>query len=289
MKYTLFGFALTTSILISVIPFPAKGQIGEKAIMAGKFKIESQFGYIYLHGSRRTFGTFLKTPDESDIAQYEKDWEIAFEKAKQKYLKDLKKYQARLKIWELDNKKIVNQGDRSDKPPSPIEPSRDSFMIDDIELRNSAQYGPKFVYTNDKNLGTYSYLILVKPGTYTYHGQIAPGNQSGFFGTCFCMGSIQFDVKPGIITDIGNFPDNIYPINDHIAAVNSDSGSMAPNFGFGLPDSLKAFPSVTADFSAAGKSGNYFGVVVNRLPAIPGILAYDRDKVIDLKSAPSAH
>ena len=31
---------------------------------------------------------------------------------------------------------------------------------------------------------------------------------------------------------------------------------------------------------------NYFGITIARMPAIPGILGYQRDIVIDLKAAP---
>jgi len=40
---------------------------------------------------------------------------------------------------------------------------------------------------------------------------------------------------------------------------------------------------VRADFHAAGKMDNHFGVSIARMPAIPGVLGYRRDKVIDLK------
>ena len=50
---------------------------------------------------------------------------------------------------------------------------------------------------------------------------------------------------------------------------------------------LGSYKVVPASYRAAGPVPNYFGVQVDRLTAILGILAYDRDKIVDV--APAGH
>ena len=51
---------------------------------------------------------------------------------------------------------------------------------------------------------------------------------------------------------------------------------------------LSSYKVVPASFKAAGPVPNYYGVQVDRMTAIPGVLGYDRDKIIDLSASPSA-
>jgi hypothetical protein len=41
---------------------------------------------------------------------------------------------------------------------------------------------------------------------------------------------------------------------------------------------------VRADFSASGKINNFDDIIINRVRPIPGIVGYDRDTVIDLRT-----
>ena len=49
-----------------------------------------------------------------------------------------------------------------------------------------------------------------------------------------------------------------------------------------VPSSLASMPRGPAQYRAAGKIDNFFGVMVDRLTALPGVLAYQRDQVIDV-------
>ncbi|NUT01492.1 MAG: hypothetical protein HOP96_10995 [Sphingomonas sp.] len=48
-----------------------------------------------------------------------------------------------------------------------------------------------------------------------------------------------------------------------------------------VPPKLASLPHTGASYRAAGKIDNFFGVMVDRLTALPGVLAYHRDEVID--------
>ncbi len=46
-------------------------------------------------------------------------------------------------------------------------------------------------------------------------------------------------------------------------------------------------PAARAEFSAVGKINNFYGQMVARIAPIDGVIAYDRDRVIDLRAAPA--
>jgi len=269
---------------------PAHAQsIEEKQIAAGKFSFDPAGGYIYLHAPFRQMGMLLKVPDQADIDAYKKDWDEAFTKAKAKYLRQLAS-------WESEKKQAA--GGAGKVSAKPTEPTPETFTIGDIETRTKMMFGPQYVFSKDSVNNYYSYFMQVKPGTYIYYGPITFDANAGFIGECYCMGSVKFEVKPGIITDLGNFmmvavfrtPPN-HPRPDVTVTPEGTFLTMGKQkievgkLEWGLPASLKSFPSVQADFRAAGKMDNHFGITIGRLPAIPGILGYQRDKVIDLKAA----
>lgn len=286
------AFLIAGLLLLGAQARPAHAQsIEEKQIAAGKFSFDPAGGYIYLHGPFRQMGMFLRVPDQADLDAYKKDWDAAFAKAKAKYPKQLANWEAEKKAAAVTGAKL------SDKP---AEPTPETFTIGDIETRYTISFGPQYVFSKDSTNNYYSYLTTVKPGTYIYYGPIMFDVNAGYIGTCYCMGTVKFEVKPGVITDLGNFlmvavfrtPPN--PPRPDVTVTPEGTfltmGKQKVEVGkleWGLPASLKSFPSMQADFHASGKMNNYFGISIARLPAIPGILGYQRDKVIDLKAAPA--
>jgi hypothetical protein len=281
---------LVTLAAISLAPAANAQSIEEKNVTKGKFTFETEAGYIFLSGPTRQTGLFLKTPSQADVEEYTAEWETQFAKAKEKYAK-------KQKSWE-QAKKAAEQT-KSKPPEMPVEPTRENFSIGSIETRNPVSFGPEYVFGKDKEKPEYTYMMKVKPGMYTYHGPLFFNPQAGYVGTCYCMGSVQFEVKSGVITDLGNFllaapgadiafgiqaPPMVVPTGMFSSTVNE--GRPGEAIKFGLPESLKAYPGAVADFRAAGKSDNHFGVMISRMPPIPGVLAYQRDKVVDLKAPP---
>ncbi|MFM5884732.1 MAG: hypothetical protein ACKOQ3_05290, partial [Novosphingobium sp.] len=57
-----------------------------------------------------------------------------------------------------------------------------------------------------------------------------------------------------------------------------------PALAYGVPASLKALPAVQAELHANGKLNNHFGLPIDRIPPIPGVLGYRRDTVLDLRT-----
>jgi hypothetical protein len=112
------------------------------------------------------------------------------------------------------------------------------------------------------------------------------------------MGSVKFEVKPGMVTDLGNFLLAAPRLDQQQSAETNDLRANPEQFAkyeatrdrqmseprYGLPASLSSWPSARAEFSASGKIDNFLGVMVSRLPPIPGVLAYQRDTVVDART-----
>jgi hypothetical protein len=259
--------------------------VEEKNVVAGKTPLDPAMGYMFLQSAFRTQGLFLRMPDDATRAEYQKDWDEAFAKAE-------KKYPGQLKRWENDV--LIAQQTKKALPEKPLPPSRETFSIGAIELRDMVTFGPMFVF--NKGETSFSYLTAVKPGTYVYYGPIyyAPGLVPA--GACYCMGTVKFEVKAGMVTDLGNFlgaapkPAAPYDVGAQLVMrMNEERAAKGPilptqALAFGLPASLGAWPSAKAEFHASGKLNNYFGITITRMPPVPGVLDYRRDAVIDART-----
>lgn len=283
---------LTGALAMAAAAVPAAVRaeaIEEKNLLSGKAKIEPDSGYIYVSGPVRQMGMLLRLPDAATIGEYEREWAIELAKVQ-------KKYPGKLKGWEASKEYAETQGRRI--PERPIEPTPENFAIGPIELRNPVSFGPQFVFAKGKNPEAYSYLTKVKPGRYAYYGPIFLGPNGALAGMCYCMGTVAFEVKAGTITDTGNFllvgsgTDPDFPARPE-KVEGSEAGLYRPVAGseqwgalaYGLPETLKTYPNEQADFRAHGKLDNFYGITVGRMPPVAGVLAYDRDKIVDLKAA----
>ncbi len=272
----------------ALAPLSAQAQaVEEKNVLSGKTKLDPALGYLFVQASSRSQGVFLRVPDDATRDEYQKDWDEGFAKAK-------KKYQSALKTWENDV--VIAKSTKAKLPPRPEEPARESFSIGAIELRDMIGYGPMFVFSKSET--QFTYLTAVKPGTYIYYGPMFYAAGLVPTGICYCMGTVKFDVKSGIVTDLGNSliaaPRIAPPYDVQVQAMlkmaeerraKGKEAYMPPTeVLYGVPASLSALPSVRAELQASGKLNNYFGTVLSRLPPIPGVLGYRRDTVLDLRT-----
>lgn len=255
--------------------------IEEKNLLKGKDSIEADKGYILLTLPNRGNGLFVKTPDADDIAEYTEEWEEKYEKAAKRYESRQARYEKELKIWEGQRRK------RTPRPEAPEVVTRETFSIGDIERRMLVSFGPQYVFSKDTDgEKSYSYMIQVEPGTYTYYGPIfwIPNGQT--MGTCYCMGSVKFEVEAGEVTDLGTFLAQEWASDEdmQMATVGYEPMGRDPQ-----PVEYPSFASladedvVKADLRAAGKMNNLFGILIGRHPPVEGVLAYDRDRVVDVK------
>ena len=288
MKAKIRRAALVLTALLGLsTPLLADGPVEEKNLLSGKTKLDPGKGYILLRAPYRTFGVFLRQPDATTVAEWEKERLEAFAKAQ-------KKYPGKLKQWETD---VAVAKQTKNKPPEkPAEPRLEDMQVGAIELRDTVSFGPMFVFSKSET--QFTYVNEVKPGTYIYYGPImaVPGYPGT--GACYCMGTVKFEVKAGEITDLGNsllaLPKAEPPFDVATQMLMADEAErkakgkeprvIQPALAYGVPESLKALPARQAELQASGKLNNYYGITISRIAPIPGVLGYRRDTVLDLRT-----
>jgi hypothetical protein len=281
-------------ILAALLGFPAAASaapadaLGENKVVSGKTVLDPATGYILLHGPGRQGGTFIRVPDADDLEAFRKERAEAFAKME-------KKYRKKLASWESEAK--IAAGQKKAPPAKPAAPDEATFSIGDIEARTAVQFGPDFAYIKDRANERYSYAMAVKPGTYIWYGPVLFDPDQGFVGLCYCMGSVRFEVKPGVVTNVGNFL-TAAPLAEQqksapLLDIRHNGGwtgfkvevpAAAAPVDYGVPASLEKWPVEQAVFTASGKFNNIYGVMISRLPPVPGVLAYERDQVVDAKT-----
>jgi hypothetical protein len=137
----------------------------------------------------------------------------------------------------------------------------------------------------------WTYVVAVKPGTYIVAGV-------GF--TSLCLGTVKFDAKPGVITDLGyiliarNREKTPAPeLQDVVARIRRDQFmpfvlAVRPFVeGMPVPVAIANLPKVSADYHVVRSFPNYFHTLVDRIVPMPGLIDYDSEgHAIDLKATP---
>ena len=246
-----------------------------KNLISGKVAIDPAKAYIFVRSPQnRTNGVFLKAPSAEEIANYEAKWREEFEK-------ELKRYPGRLKNWEIAQKSGRSRDEK------PVEPTEATFAITPIEMRMMVPFGPQFVFDKTEEPDkSFSYLIEVEPGEYTWLGPILYLPGTPVFGTCYCMGSVKFEAKAGQITSLGDFL-SLGWADRKALELSTFERTLLPDrpavpTDWSVPESLAKYPNARAELRAAGKRNNFLSALVGRIPPVPGVLAYERDVPIDL-------
>ncbi len=253
-----------------------------KDIERGNASLDPAKGYIFMHSPERRGVMFIKAPNEQDIAEYEAEWREEFEKAKQRYPR-------RLASWERRRERAARSGDHR-ATERPVEPTEENFAISAIETRLKVFVGPQYVFDkgkHDDGEKFFQYLQEVEPGTYTLYGPMVDAGNA-VVGQCFCMGTVQFEVKAGEITNLGDMLTMGWAGNDALALTSAmylpDPDRVASPIDYSTPAGLTGLPIVEAELHAAGKVNNFYLVGVSRMPPMDGVLRYERDTVIDVRA-----
>lgn len=253
-------------------------------------------GYILLRSAAPASINLFRLATQPEVEEYRERRQQALAKAHAKWIKRHAEWEQDLKAWK-DNP--VGRP----APEEPVEPTDANLAFQPLDQENLLGFGPLNRFAKDSS-GSSTYLQRVWPGRYVLYGSIVISPNGATAGMCVCMGTVAFDVKAGEITDVGSVsvsPNDaiIYPRMvekakpEDVEGLRSGAITMmrlTPNRGaFGVDPRLASYKVVPATFKAAGPVPNYYGVQVDRLTAIPGILAYDRDKVVDASAGGSAH
>lgn len=224
-------------------------------------------GYVSLH--------LMRVPSAEDQVKYDEMKAEALAEAREKYTKKKARYDADKLAYD----KAPKGARKLPLPEKPVEPTAENFEFVPFGLMAGVAIGPLYRFSKSKEQSVY--LQEVTPGTYRiYRNSML---------TCLCMGSVQFSVKAGEITDLGTF-DNSHVKEVYAARNKGDSAqplALAPRYLPAAPGAptdprLTAMSSVPAVLKPVGKLPNYFGATVDRFPAIEGVMRYDRDRIVDL-------
>lgn len=140
------------------------------------------------------------------------------------------------------------------------------------------------------------HLLEVPPGDYLIYGLSMPG-AGPTLATCFCLGTVSFKARPGVVTDLGAIL---------IGQARAPSGfpELASETGFGpsidtgfhhpvgalrptstariAPGPLARVKIERASFRAAGRFFDPRTGYVNRLAPLSGVLRYERGRPINV-------
>jgi hypothetical protein len=275
-RVNMLGCALAAALLPAA-PAQARDQLGQSDPVV----IDPAKAYIFFRAEAKANLRFLY---EMTPAQREADATAkaaAFAKARPKLEKQYARWQKEDAAYRRAPLLARQQmGSPGLKPPTTLA----EFPWPAPEFRNLVDVMAGREFSKDETGRTY--FIAVEPGTYMLYGQLTV-TENGAVGTCLCMGSVKFEAKAGRIVDLGRIE---YPRENR----SGDYGRVPshrvipPGADLPLPERLAGRPVDPADLRAADKRPNYFGVIIDRLEAIPGVLGYQRDRVVDLKGESEA-
>lgn len=225
----------------------------------------------------------MRMPSAEDQVKYDALRSEALVESREKYAKKKVAYdkaKAAYDKWPKGSAKPV-------LPEKPIEPTEENFQYPAFGLLTGVAIGPLFRFAKGKGGEKIStYLQEVTPGSYRFYGLMTPGLPGG---TCFCLGSVAFDAKAGEVTDVGLLASR--EVEAPAAGDSSRPPVLGLEFRAATADmpvdpriaSAKRSPAV---FRPVGKLPNYFGAMIARLPEIPGVMRYERDRIVDLTAKP---
>jgi hypothetical protein len=232
--------------------------------------------------------TFLRVPGPAELEDYIVRRKAALEKAHAKWIKKHASWEKQNASWEKASKETRKS---MKKPVEPVEPTDTNLAFTPIDIENLVTIGPfnRFSKRDDRS----TFLHSVQPGRYVYYANVDIANPA--FGVCMCMGSFAFDVEPGQIVNIGMMMVNFFEMRQKAKAegkpMPKDDGDYpegvnvlsweVPKEGATIDPRLANYRITPAKLQASGRYPNYLGLQIDRMSAIPGILEYDRDKIVD--------
>ena len=271
----LLAAALPTVAIAKDKPFVESDAVADKPAVI----IDPARAYILLRTDAPAPLMLVKDPSPEDQKVYDARRAEAFAKARARYARDLEDYRT--------------QSAAGAKAKPPVEPTEANFAFTPFQALASTVIGPMSRFAKQDRGGS-TYLQAITPGTYRFYGMIGPDGHGGLAGTCFCMGSVRFDARTGEIADLGRIG---YKAPGAKAERDKEDDSRPPPLYFILTPAMAGMdvdPRLPASqvrpvrYRPAGKLANFLGITVNRLRAMPGVMRYDRDRIVDLTGATAA-
>ena len=285
---TLIILSAAAAAFLASSPAAAKPAFSQQFKANTAVSLDPAKAYLLVRSPLSLDVRLLREARPDEVAAYKVERAAALAKARAKYARRAASYEHEIKVW---NSMAPDQRTGQEKPERPIEPTDDNLAFKGIESDKFVTIWGGRIFDKPSQ----ARLIAVDPGTYRIYGQMIAGNNGSVFGFCLCMGSVQFDAAPGRITDLGHLR---FPLAEALRekVVPSWNGLTIGRGGLTgmrvepmqpsdpVPANLANLPREPAAYRAAGKIDNFFGVQIDRLTALPGVLAYKRDEVIDVRA-----
>lgn len=226
----------------------------------------------------------MRVPDAQDQANYDRMRAEALAEARRKYGKQLAKYESAKRAAA----KAPKGDPRARIPEKPVEPTESNFEFTPFGLLAGVSIGPMNRFAKPDG-GMSVYLQAVTPGTYRIYGPLSVMPNGAVFGSCFCMGSVRFEARAGEIVDMG-----MVETKSALAASQDGEGERLVPLAFRIQPAslamvidprLQGATVRPALYRPAGKLPNYFGLAIGRIPEMPGVMRYDRDRIVDLSNS----
>lgn len=245
--------------------------------------INPQQAYIFFRAGEKVELAFLRRVTPEQIVGWRGRRAEALRRAVERYTREQREYDQAARACEGRPQPCLTV-----RRPAPV--TDEGFYFPPPETANFlvVSKGPQFTQAEG---GGYTYLIEVPPGGYTLYGSFTSGSY-GLTGFCLCMGSLRFEARAGQIADLGEIryaADEARQVQ-HVPTVGRVRSLEILPYAPAMtrPAQLANLPIVPADLHAADKMPNYLGIFIDRHPAVPGLLRYERDRVIDDRTGQAA-
>lgn len=263
--------------------------------------IDPTKGYVLVTADFAVAITLIREPTPAEIEQWNADRAEALADAQRRYVRQVRRYEEDMRLY----RSARSGGNRSMRMPErPVEPTDASFQFTPIELRQMYSFGPqnRFAKSGGSVMtisGNSTYLTQLPPGTYHVYGPVSIIPNGGAAGYCLCMGTVSFEVAAGQITNLGEI---INPLARRAATfgeapvpVQMDPDTSVTAFGIepatassAVDPRLSSLTVVPARLRPGRRFANWFGLAVDRISPIAGVVSYRRDQMVDLTAAATA-
>jgi hypothetical protein len=246
--------------------------------------LEPAKAYVLLRSDEAVPLYLMRVPTAEEQAVYTQLRNEAFAEAREKYTKKRVSYDRAVAAAA----KLPKDAPRQRLPDKPVEPTEANFEFTPFGMMAAVGIGPLDRFAKAKG-GASTYLQEITPGEYRIYGPLVFNNGAAALGTCYCMGSVKFEARAGEIVDMGVI------LTDGVERPKAPPGDSSfpvamdiPNYLGPAPADMAIDPRLAqstirrAVYKPVGKLPNYFGVTIGRIPAMPGVLRYDRDRIVDL-------
>jgi hypothetical protein len=233
---------------------------------------------------------FLRIPSDSEMARYAA--------ARRQAWLEAEPVLVRKREEQLRKKAEAEAAGTEFKGEIPPPPSFETFNFVYDEVANVRRVDTDRAFVRGKPESIY--LVEVLPGEFVLYGASygSAALKPSLF-TCMCLGTVGFQAPAGIVTDLGYFmgdmankPSKIPELKDETglgsgsaAIFNPLAATVRPaRANSPLPAGMDAASVRPARYRAVHRFVDPRAISITRLGAVPGILAYEGRRVIDVQT-----